>query len=88
MPIHYVYSFSGNQDPAGGLCYCFSRVSPSSLHPLPSLISNCLNLSLWTQGRPWRLNEGHLLKPRNGDIERLLCLAAQQGPVWYIIMTR
>ena len=28
---------------------------PFSLHSLPSLISNCLNLSFGTQGRSWRL---------------------------------
>ena len=34
---------------------CFLSVSPLSLHPLPSLISNCLNLPFGTQGRSWRL---------------------------------
>ena len=28
---------------------------PWSLHPLPSLISNCMNLPFGTQGRSWRL---------------------------------
>ena len=36
---------------------CSSLVS----HPLPSLISNCLNLPVGTQGRSWRLNEAHFL---------------------------
>ena len=31
------------------------------LHPLPSLISSCLNLLLGTQGRSWRLNEAYFL---------------------------
>ena len=28
------------------------------LHPLPSLINNCLNLPTGTQGRSWKLKEG------------------------------
>ena len=36
-------------------------VPPLCLHPLPSLISNCLNLPLGTQGRSWRLNEAYFL---------------------------
>ena len=41
-------------------------VPPWSLHPLPSLISNSLNLPLGTQGRSWRLNEAPFLKTRDG----------------------
>ena len=36
---------------------CFSLVS----RHLPSLINNCLNLPIGTQGRSWRLNEGCFL---------------------------
>ena len=39
--------------------------SSPSLHPLPSLISNPLNLPLGSQGRSWRLNEAHLLRTKN-----------------------
>ena len=46
------------------LTVCFSLVS----HPLPSLMNNCLNLPIGTQGRSWRLNEGN---QRNGDTGRL-----------------
>ena len=31
------------------------------LHPLPSLINNCLNLPTGPQGRSWKLNEGYFL---------------------------
>lgn len=41
-------------------------VSRLSLHPLPSLIITPLNLPLGTHARPWRLNEVHFLKTRNG----------------------
>ena len=44
----YVYSLWRNQDPAPGLHCCFSAAPPLSLHPLPSLISNCLNLPFRT----------------------------------------
>ena len=81
-----MYPLSGDQDPAPRLYCCFLTVPPLSLYPLPSWISNCRNLTLRTQGRPWRLNEAHFLKkwgnfPKEiGDSERLLCLGASQGP--------
>ena len=52
----------GNQDPAPRLYCCCSTVPPLSLHPLPSLISICLNLPLGTQGGPLRLSEAHFFK--------------------------
>ena len=39
------------------LHYWFLTASPLSLHRFPSLISNCLNLPVGTQGKAWRLNE-------------------------------
>ena len=39
---------------------------PLVLHPLPFLISNCLNLPFGTQGRSSRLNEAYSLQTRNG----------------------
>ena len=49
-----VYSLRRRRDPALRLCY-FLTALPWSLHPLPSLISNCLNLPFGTQGRSMRL---------------------------------
>ena len=46
-----VYLLRGNQDPAPRLHCCFLTVPPLSLHPLPPLISNCLNLPFGSQGR-------------------------------------
>ena len=40
------------------------------LYPLPSLISNCLNLPVGTQGRSWSLKP-ILYKQETGDTERL-----------------
>ena len=57
----YVYPLRGNQDPVPRLHYCFLTVPPLSHHPLPSLISNCLNLPVGTQGRSWRLHEAYFL---------------------------
>ena len=54
--------------------------SSLSLHPLPSLISNCLNLPLGTQGRPWRLNEAHFLKTRNRGHTQALGPRSPIGP--------
>ena len=50
----------------------FFLTSPLSLHPLPSLISNCLNLPFGTQGRSQRLNEAYFLQTRKG--EALFCV--------------
>ena len=47
----YIYSLRRNQDPAPRLHYCFLTVPPLFLHPLPSLISNCLNLPFGTQAQ-------------------------------------
>ena len=60
----------------------FLDCSPWSLHPLPSLISNCLNLPLGTQGRPWKLNEAHFLKARDGGQRETFVLRNPQGPAW------
>ena len=47
-----MYSLKWNQDPAPRLHYSFLASPPLSLHALPSLISNCLNL-------PFQTQEGH-----------------------------
>ena len=54
--------------------------TPLSLHLLPSLISNCLNLSLGTQGRPWWLNEFHFLKTRSGGHRKTFAPRSPTGP--------
>ena len=60
-----VYPLRWNQEPASRLLCCFLPVSPLSLHPVPFLISNYLNLSFGTQGKSWRLNEAYFLPTRN-----------------------
>ena len=50
-----MYHLRQNQDPAPRLHYCFLISLPLFLHPLPFLISNCLNLPFGTQGMSWRL---------------------------------
>ena len=77
---HYVYSLRGNQDPAPRLYCYFLTAPPLSLHPLPSLISNCLNPSLKTQERSWRLNEAHFLKTRKGGHRKAFVLRSPTGP--------
>ena len=70
-----------NECPAPRLCYFFLILPPLSLHSPPSLISNCLNLSLGTQGRlPW-LNVAHFPRTQEvEDTESLLCPGAPQSP--------
>ena len=79
-------SLEANQGPAPRLHYCFLAAPPLSLHPLPSLISNCLNLPFGTQGRSWRL-ECVPYKQGMGDAERLPCPGSPQGPaqIQYVI---
>ena len=48
-------SLEGEPGSAPRLHCCFLTAPPLSLHPLPSLISNCSNLPFGTQGRSWRL---------------------------------
>ena len=72
----------GAQDPAPRLCYCLLTLPPLSLHPLPSLISKCLNLSLGTQGRPYWLNEAHFLKAKSRGHRKAFVPGAPQGPAW------
>ena len=62
MPASFRVSLEREPGPCPRLYYCSLTAPPSSLHPLPSLISNHLNLSL----RLWKMNESHLLKRRNG----------------------
>ena len=50
-----IHHLRENQDPAPRLHYCFLTTPSLSLQPLPSLISNCLNLPFETQGMSWRL---------------------------------
>ena len=65
MPLSSCGSLRENQDPVPRLYYyCLAGLPPPSLHPLPSLISNYLNLSFGAQGRPWSLNEAYFPKPR------------------------
>ena len=75
-----MYLVRGNQDPAPRLYYCFLTLLPLSLHLLPSLISICLDLSLGTQGRSWRLNGAHFLKTRNGGRRKAFVLRNPTGP--------
>ena len=43
---------------------------PSSLHALPLLISNCLNLPFVTQGSSGWLNKAYLLKAIKEEIQK------------------
>ena len=45
----------------------FLAVPSLSLHPLPSLISNCSNMPFGTQGRSWRLESIPYKQKMGGD---------------------
>ena len=61
------------------LHYGFLTAPHLSLHILPSLINDSLNLSFGTQGRSWRLKP-IFYKQEIGDTERPSCSRALQGP--------
>ena len=61
----YIYSLRKNQDPTPRLHCCFLIVPFLCLHPLPYLISSCLNLPSGTQGRSKSLNEAYFVQARN-----------------------
>ena len=73
-----MYPLRGNQDPVPRLHYCFLTVPPLSLHPLPSLMSNCLNVPLGLR-EAWELNEPISYNQETGDTERLSCPGAPAG---------
>ena len=77
-----MYPLRYNQDPAPRLHCCFLAAPPLSLHPIPSQISNSLNLLFGTQGRSWRL-KSIPYKQGTGDTERLLSPGAPQSPVQF-----
>ena len=65
----YGSSLSRNQDLAPGLNHHLI-VSPLFLYPLPSLISNCLDLFFETQGGLRRLSKVYILQARKREAEK------------------
>ena len=60
-------SLEGEPGPCPKAARFFSlTIPPLSLHPLLSMISNCLNLPFGIQGRSWKLNEAYFIKIRHG----------------------
>ena len=65
-----VYPLRKSQDSAPKQHYYFLIASPLVLHPLPSPISNYLNLLFETQGRSRGLNEAYFLQIRNRRLRK------------------
>ena len=63
--------------------YGFSTVPSLSLHPLPSLISNFLNLAFGTQERSGRLDEAYFLQTRNRGHRKVLDPGSPESPAWF-----
>ena len=78
----YVYPLSRNQDLAALPHSCFLTALPLFLHPLTSLISNCLNLFFGTQGMSRRLKEAYLLQIRNRG-HKGSCLVSVPCPIHF-----
>ena len=58
-------SLEAEPGPCPRAALLFLNSSSLVSHPLPSLISNCLNLPFGTRGRSRRLNEAYSLQTRN-----------------------
>ena len=71
-------SLRQRQSPVPRRHYLLLVAPPLSLHPLPSLILNYLNLLLGTQGRSWRL-ESVPYKQETEDMEMFPHPGAAQG---------
>lgn len=72
-----------NQYPAPRLHYCFLTAPPLLLHPLPSLICNCLNLPFGAQGRS-RRQKSLFLQTKNREHRRVfVAWRAPQSPAWF-----
>ena len=74
-----MYPLRRNRDAAPSLHCCSLAVSPLSLHPLPSLMSNCSNLPFRTRGRSWRL-ESVPYRQGTGVTKRLLYPGTYRAP--------
>ena len=76
-------SLEEDPGPCSKAALLFFDYSSLSLHPLPSSISNCLNLPFGTQGRSWRLNEAYFLQTRNGGHRKGFGPRSPTGPAWF-----
>ena len=72
-----------NQNPAPRLHYCFLTVPPLLLHPLPSLICNCLHLPFGAQGRSRRQKFLFLQTKNRGHWRIFVARRAPQSPAWF-----
>ena len=85
-------TLGAKQDSVPSLHCCFLTAAlltaaPLSLHPFPSLISNCLNLACGTQGKSWRLRPIRT-KKEMWDTERFPCPGTLQGPAQFQVLTQ
>ena len=63
-----MYPLSRSQYPAPRLPYCFfAVVPPLTLHPVPSLISNCSESALWNSGKSRKLES--VLHKKQGTLK-------------------
>ena len=72
-----------SQYPAPRLHYCFLTVPPLLLHPLPSLIRNCLTLPFGAQGRSRRQKSLFLQTKNRGHRRVFVARRAPQSPAWF-----
>ena len=77
-----VYPWKQNPDLTQRLHCNLLAALPLSLHPFPSLISNCSNLPFGTQGRWWRL-ESIPYKQEMEHTERFPCPGASQVSAYF-----
>ena len=77
-----MYPLKGNQDPAPRLHYCYLTAPPLSLHPFPSLISNCLKG--FCAQEPHRVLLSFTFLHHNlVSVDWLCCTSGKQTQVWF-----
>ena len=70
---YYVYPFEREPGSSPKTVLLFLDCSSLVFASPPFLISNCLNLSLGTQGRSWRLNEACFLRTKKWGTQKGFC---------------
>ena len=83
LKILLCVSLEGEPEPCPKLHRCCLTAPLFSPHPLPFLISNCLNLPFGTQGRSWSLHETYFLQTRNWGPRKASIRRAPQSPACF-----
>ena len=83
LKILLCVSLEGEPGPCPKLDHRFLTAPLFCPHPLPFLITNCLNLPFGTQGRSWSLHETYFLQTRNWGHRKASIHRVPQSPACF-----